>query len=113
MLQRSHTAGKSTGRRLYVPDLLAGRTGRQGRPYNSLPISDPPDLAISVLGVYYHYKLGGGTQARDLMSRELLAVEGVNLIFIDEPDLMEDARYYTEQALQYRDHSAVSTGGTP
>ena len=75
--------------------------------------SDPPDLAISVLGVYYHYKLGGGTQARDRMTREVLAVQGINLVFIDETDLLEDPRYYVEQALQYRDHSAVSTGGTP
>ena len=96
----------------FQTSLLGGRVDKGGLIIDFL-FSDPPDLAISVLGVYYHYKLGGGTQARDLMSRELLAVEGINLIFIDEPDLMEDARYYTEQALQYRDHSAVSTGGTP
>ena len=47
------------------------------------------------------------------MIRELLAVQGMTLIFIDEEDLIADARYYVEQALQYRDHSAVSTGGAP
>ena len=70
-------------------------------------------LGGSVLGIYFHYRLNGGSRGRDLMTRELLAVQGLTLIFIDEEDLLEDARYYVEQALQYRDHSAVSTGGTP
>lgn len=47
------------------------------------------------------------------MTRELLAGQGIILVFIDENDLIDDARYYVEQALQYRDHSALATGGTP
>ena len=48
---------------------------------------NPPDLAINVQGVYYHYELGAETRARDIMAREALAGQGITLIFVDEDDL--------------------------
>ena len=43
-------------------------------------IENPPDLAISVLGVYLHYRLGGGTRARDRMTGEGMAQSGIALV---------------------------------
>ena len=96
----------------FQSSLLGGRADKGGLVIDFI-FSNPNDLAISVLGIYFHYRLNGGSRGRDLMTRELLAVQGLTLIFIDEEDLLEEARYYVEQALQYRDHSAVATGGTP
>ena len=96
----------------FQSSLLGGRADKGGLVIDFI-FSNPNDLAISVLGIYFHYRLNGGSRGSDLMTRELLAVQGLTLIFIDEEDLLEDARYYVEQALQYRDHSAVATGGTP
>ena len=96
----------------FQTSLLGGRMDR-GVLVVDFMLYDPPDLAISVLGVYFHYKMGGGTRARDLMTREVMAGEGTTLIFIDENDLMDNARYYVEEALQFRDHSALATGGGP
>ena len=96
----------------FQTSLMGGRLERGGLIVD-FTFTNPPDLAISVLGVYFHYRLGGGTESRDLMTRELLAGQGIVLVFIDENDLIDDARYYVEQALQYSDHSALATGGTP
>ena len=96
----------------FQTSLLGGRMDKGGLVVDFV-IENPPDLAISVLGVYFHYKLGGGTRARDLMTREIMAQNGITLIFIDENDLMDNARHYVEEALQFRDHSALATGGTP
>ena len=71
---------------------------------------EPPDLAVNIQGVYYHYETGVSTQARDLMMRSMVAGQGVTLIFIDDDDLFNDPRYYCREALNYRDHSRM-TGG--
>ena len=73
---------------------------------------NPPGLAISVLGEYFHYRLRGGSRALDLQERAELALVGVTLIFIDEGDLMgPQAEWSVREALQYRDHSRLSRGG--
>ena len=102
----------------FQSSLLGGRQERGGLIIDFL-IS--PDLAISVLGTYFHYFLGGGTGGNDLLTREILAKQGTTLIFIDEHDLVfgeentwpRNARYYVSEALQYRDHSDMTTGGSP
>ena len=68
---------------------------------------DPPDLAINVQGIYYHYEQGAGVIQRDIIARELLAMEGTTLIFIDDDDLERDPVYYVREALAYRDHSKL------
>ena len=71
---------------------------------------DPPDLAISVLGEYFHYRMGTDVSARDIIARAQLAGEGVTLIFIDEDDIMRDVDFYVRDALRYRDHSKKTRG---
>jgi hypothetical protein len=89
--------------------LMGGRLQKGGVVIDFL-FSDPPDLAINVQGIYFHYGMGPEVRGRDIMAREQLASQGLRLIFIDEDDLMEDARYYVSQALEYRDHSRLSKG---
>jgi hypothetical protein len=88
---------------------MGGRLQKGGVVIDFL-FSDPPDLAINVQGIYFHYGMGPEVRGRDIMAREQLASQGLRLIFIDEDDLMEDARYYVSQALEYRDHSRLSKG---
>lgn len=88
---------------------MGGRLQKGGVVIDFL-FSDPPDLAINVQGVYYHYGMGREVRGRDIIGREQLAMQGLTLIFIDEDDLIEDARYYVSQALEYRDHSRLSRG---
>ena len=71
---------------------------------------NPPNLAINIQGVYFHYELGGGTRARDEFARAQLAGEGITLIFVDEDDLLEDPTFFITEALQYRDRSRMSGG---
>jgi len=68
---------------------------------------NPPNLAVNVQGVYYHYELGADTRARDIMARELMAGQGITLIFVDEDDLEQDPIGVTRNALQFRDTSRL------
>ena len=73
---------------------------------------NPPGLAISVLGEYFHYTLRGGSRAHDLDERVQLALVGVTLIFIDEGDIMgPQAEWFVSEALRFRDHSRLARGG--
>jgi len=71
---------------------------------------DPPDLAINVQGVYYHYEQGSVNIAKDLIAREQLASQGISLIFIDDIDLEDNPEYFVREALNYRDHSRIGAG---
>ena len=94
----------------YQSPLLGGRI-QKGGVVIDFDFSNPPDLAINVQGVYFHYQFGVETRARDEMIRTQLASFGDTLIFIDEDDLLQDADYYVREALRYRDHSRLGTGG--
>ena len=72
--------------------------------------NDPPDLAVNVQGIYYHYEFGAETKARDIIAREGAVGRGLTLIFIDEDDLLRDPEYYCREALRYRDHSRLGGG---
>jgi hypothetical protein len=72
--------------------------------------TNPPDLAVNVQGVYYHYEFGVEVRARDIMARAMMAGNGIALIFIDDDDLMRDPTYYCREALNYRDHSQIGGG---
>ena len=72
---------------------------------------NPPDLAINVQGVYYHYEFGVVTKARDLMARAQLAGQGMTFVFLDDDDLLRDPRWHVEEALKYRDHSQLGALG--
>ena len=63
---------------------------------------DPPDLAVNIQGVYYHYEFGVETLARDKIGREQMLQSGI----LADPD------YYVREALNYRDHSRLGPGGS-
>ena len=88
---------------------MGGRLDKGGAILDFL-FSNPPDLAVNIQGVYYHYETGVNTQARDMFARAQIEGVGIRLIFIDDDDLFRDPTYYCREALNYRDHSRM-TGG--
>jgi|TARA_R100001530_G_C4296885_1_gene149464 hypothetical protein len=93
----------------YQSPLMGGRLDKGGFVIDFM-FSDPPDLAINVQGVYYHYEFGVEAKARDVMARASLAGQNITLIFIDDDHLLSDPRYYCREALNYRDHSRLGGG---
>ena len=94
---------------VYQSPLMGGRIEKGGLVLDFL-FSNPPDLAVNIQGVYYHYEFGVETRGRDVVARQQVAGQGVTLIFIDEDDILTDARYYCREALRYRDHSRMAGG---
>jgi len=102
--------GKEPGQDFtYQSPLLGGRLDKGGFVLDFL-FTNPPDLAVNVQGVYYHYEFGVEVKARDIMARAGLAGQNITLIFIDDEDLLKDPMYYCRQALNYRDHSRLGGG---
>ena len=93
----------------YQSPLMGGRMDKGGVVLNFV-FTNPPDLAVNIQGVYYHYEFGVEVRARDLMARAMMAGDGISLIFIDDDDLMRDPEYYCREALNYRDHSRLGGG---
>ena len=93
----------------YQSPLMGGRMDKGGFVIDFL-FTNPPDLAVNVQGVYYHYEFGVETKARDVVARASLAGQNVTLIFIDDDDLLRDPTYYCREALAYRDHSRLGGG---
>ena len=90
----------------YQSPLDGGRLSTGGKIIDFL-FYNPPNLAVNVQGIYYHYELGADTGARDIMAREALAGQGITLIFVDEDDLEQDPVGVTREALQFRDSSRL------
>ncbi len=90
----------------YQSPLMGGRLDKGGAILDFV-FYNPPDLAVNIQGVYYHYEMGADTKARDIMIRESMAGQGIHLIFIDEDDLREDPVGVTRLALNYRDVSRL------
>ena len=102
--------GKEPGQDFtYQSPLMGGRLDKGGFIIDFL-FSDPPDLAINLQGVYYHYEFGVEAKARDVMAKASLAGQNITLVFIDDDDLLSDPRYYCREALNYRDHSRLGGG---
>ena len=93
----------------YQSPLMGGRLDKGGVIIDFM-FSEPPDLAVNVQGVYYHYEFGVESKARDMMARASLAGQNITLIFIDDDDLMKDRMYYCREALNYQDHSRLGGG---
>ena len=93
----------------YQSPLLGGRMTKGGAVLD-FEFTNPPDLAVNIQGVYYHYEFGVDQKARDTMTRVQMAGLGITLIFIDEDDLLKDPNYYVGEALNYRDHSRIGRG---
>ena len=94
----------------YQSSLLGGRLFKGGVVLDFL-FNDPPDLAINVQGEYYHYGMGVTFLQNDILVRQQMAGDGINLIFIDENDILNDVDYYVREALNYKDHSRLGAGG--
>ena len=94
----------------YQSPLMGGRLDKGGSVIDFM-FKNPPDLAINVQGNYYHYGMGVETKTRDILARVQLASLGIILIFIDEDMLEENAIYYIQEALRYRDHSRLGSRG--
>lgn len=94
----------------YQSKLLGGRQFKGGRVVDFI-FENPPDLAINVQGLFYHYEKGSAVQQDDRTTRAILASLGTTLIFLDEDDVLENPRYYVREALAYRDHSRLGAGG--
>ena len=90
----------------YQSEQMGGRLDKGGAILDFL-FTNPPNLAVNVQGVYYHYEFGADTKARDIMAREAMAGQGITLIFVDEDDLEQDPIGVTRNALQYRDTSRL------
>jgi len=93
----------------YQSPLMGGRMDKGGIILDFL-FTNPPDLAVNVQGVYYHYEFGVEAKARDIMARASLAGQNLTLVFIDDDDLMSDPTHYCREALNYRDHSRLGGG---
>ena len=93
----------------YQSSRMGGRLDKGGVVLDFV-FTNPPDLAVNVQGVYYHYETGVNTQARDIFARAQVEGAGVRLIFIDDDDLFRDPEYYCREALNYRDHSRMAGG---
>ena len=94
----------------YQSPTLGGRLDKGGFVIDFI-FDNPPDLAVNVQGVYYHYvAFSVETKARDTMARATLAQQNITLIFIDDDHLERDRRYYCMEALQYKDHSRLGGG---
>ena len=93
----------------YQSPLLGGRMTKGGVVLD-FEFNNPPDLAVNIQGVYYHYEFGIEQKARDIMAKAQMAGQGITLIFIDEDDLLQDPSYYIDEALNYRDHSRMGRG---
>ena len=93
----------------YQSPLMGGRLDKGGFVLDFL-FTMPPDLAVNVQGVYYHYEFGVEVKARDLFARSALAGQNITLVFIDDDDLLRDAEYYCREALNYQDHSRLGGG---
>jgi hypothetical protein len=94
---------------IYQSRQMGGRIDKGGLVID-FSFIDPPDLAINIQGVYYHYEQGSVNIAKDLIAREQLASQGVTLIFVDDIDLEQNPEYFIREALNYRDHSRIGAG---
>ena len=86
--------------------LMGGRLDKGGVIIDFM-FDNPPNLAVNVQGVYYHYELGAETKARDIFARQSLAGQGIHLIFVDEDDLEQDPIGTTRDAVNFKDTSRL------
>ena len=88
----------------YQSQLAGGRLDKGGRVIDFL-IFNQPNIAINVQGVYYHYEKGAAVRQSDILTRAFMAAEGINLIFVDEDDLIDDPIRIVSDALAGIDRS--------
>jgi hypothetical protein len=94
----------------YQSPLMGGRLDKGGFIIDFM-FTNPPDLAVNIQGLYYHYEKNGvEAKARDTIARVGLAGDNITLVFIDDDDLLRAPQYYCREALNFRDHSRLGGG---
>ena len=88
----------------YQSQMAGGRLDKGGRVID-FEIYNPPNISINVQGVFYHYEKGAAVRQSDIMTRQFLATLGIKLIFVDEDDLIDNARAIVGDALAGIDRS--------
>ena len=88
----------------YQNQMAGGRLDKGGRGIDFM-IFNPPDIAINVQGIFYHYEKGSAVRQSDILTREYLATMGIKLIFVDEDDVIDDAKAIVADALAGIDRS--------
>ena len=83
---------------------FGGRT-RPGGLIADFLFYNPPGLAFSILGSYYHET--SQIEARDLNNEQRMASLGYRLIFIEEDDILEDVTRVVSDGLRGIDNSRL------
>ena len=91
----------------YQSSQMGGRQERGGSVVDFL-ITDL-NLVLNVQSQYWHYGRPAAVLA-DRIQREQLEAQGLTVVYLDEEDLLRNARWYVEEALAGRDHSLASQG---
>lgn len=68
---------------------------------------DAFSIGIEVQGKFWHSGQGSRKIMTDMFRVSAFAGQGIEIIFIDEDDALEDPIYYVEEALKGNDHSHV------
>lgn len=90
---------------IFQSNQLGGRNVRGGAVVDFLIPS--LSLVINIQSFFWHY--GNPDRiAQDRMQQLALEGQGITVIYIDEEDVLRNARYYVEEALQFRDHSRMT-----
>ncbi len=88
----------------YQSSEQGGRAERGGSVLDFYIIS--LNLCINIQGTYWHYGRVGQT-ANDVLIRESLESQGIRVVYLDEDDVMRNARYFVEEALKGNDYSRM------
>ena len=83
-------------------DFIFDPTAEEGVSFRFI---NPSDLAINVTGLMHNYEAGKDGASVILVSKQKMIGLGIHLVFIEDVDLRQDANYYINEALAYRDHS--------
>lgn len=67
-------------------------------------------LIINPLSEYYHYRQDIGNAEKERQNGAALAGQGYTVVYIDSDDVSRDPAYYVREALEYRDHSKLTSG---
>ncbi len=92
----------------FQSSLMGGRLELGGAVVDFLFL-DPPNLAINIQGLYWHYAFGGDRKAHDRMMRQSLENRGIRVVYIDEDHVIRAPLYYVSEALKGIDHSRMAT----
>jgi len=65
------------------------------------------NLGINIMSHYWHYGRPEGI-VNDKLQREMLLASGIDIVYVDEEDLLRNAKYYVTEALAGNDYSRMA-----